>query len=226
MIVKEIIPSERGTLLRKNGHHKLKILVNQDDIRNLIVINGTSFITENISKLDLGVKPNDYYMIINKKKEDIEIKYDQDIYNHEIIYDPYKFENSEKKILEQNDFKNQYNILEGYIDTLPKWYSFKFTYPDYNLIFIKPRLGLSIQIHKYRSEIWEVLKGEPIIINGSKVYYYVEEGTEFNHEANTYHSIINPNKDPDGLVIIKEKWHGKFDEKDIVRVFNPNSYYD
>jgi hypothetical protein len=40
-----------------------------------------------------------------------------------------------------------------------------------------------------------------------------------------YHSIINPNEDPKQLVIVEERWSGEFDEKDIIRAFNPNNYH-
>ena len=163
-------------------------------------------------------------MIINKGKNPIKLRYNQDISNHEIIYNPYKYEYSRKTNFEPSFFKNRYNIPEGYIDTLPKWYSFKFTYPNYNLIFIRPEFGLSIQVHKYRDEQWEILKGKPIVISKDKVYYYVEKGAKFQNKNNTYHSIINPNKEKYKFVLIKENWSGNFDEKDIERVFNPNHY--
>ena len=223
-MIKEIILSKRGTLLRKNDSQELKISINQTHFSNLYLINGTSFITKNLSESDFTIKPHDYYMIINKDLENIEINYNLDISNHEIIYDPYIYKNSEKVNIKPEDFQQKYKIPDGYIDTLPKWYSFKFTYPDYNLIFVKPETGLSIQIHKNRNETWEILEGKPIIISGNKVYYYVKNGTKFRNSINTFHSLINPNKDREQFVIIKERWSGKFYEKDIKRVFNPNQY--
>ncbi|GAG36329.1 unnamed protein product, partial [marine sediment metagenome] len=41
---------------------------------------------------------------------------------------------------------------------------------------------------------------------------------------NSYHSVINSNRDKDKFVIIKERWSGSFDEDDIIRVFNPNNF--
>ncbi|MFX0187097.1 MAG: hypothetical protein ACFE8A_05110 [Candidatus Hodarchaeota archaeon] len=223
-MIKEIIRSERGTLLRKNNSQELKISTDQTHFSNLYLINGTSFITKHLSESDFIIKPYDYYMIINKGNENIEINYNLDISNHEIIYDPYLYKNSVKVNFKPEDFQQKYKIPDGYIDTLPKWYSFKFTYPDYNLIFVKPEMGLSIQVHKNRNETWEVLEGKPIIISGNKVYYYVKNGTKFRNPINTFHSIINPNKDREQFVIIKERWSGEFFEKDIKRVFNPNQY--
>ena len=89
---------------------------------------------------------------------------------------------------------------------------------------MRPEFGLSIQTHKYRNEFWEIIEGHPIIINGNKVYYFVENGTMFENPINVYHSVINPNSDVKEFVVLKEKWSGKFDEKDIERAFNPNHY--
>lgn len=223
-MIKERILFERGTLLRKNDSQELKISINQEHFSNLYLINGTSFITKDLSESDFIIKPHDYYMIINKSNENIEINYNLDISNHKIIYDPYKYENSKKVNFKPEDFQQKYRIPDGYIDTLPKWYSFKFTYPDYNLIFVKPEMGLSIQIHKNRIETWEILEGKPIVISGNNVYYYVKNGTKFQNLINSFHSIINPNKDREQFVIIKERWSGEFYEKDIKRIFNPNQY--
>jgi hypothetical protein len=40
-----------------------------------------------------------------------------------------------------------------------------------------------------------------------------------------YHSILNPNNEPEQYVVVEERWSGKFNEEDIVRVYNPNNYY-
>ncbi len=222
----ELIPPKRGTNLRKNDSKELTIFISQKDIKNIFLINGHKFSTEKISDSDLIVKPLDFYMIINCGNKEIEISYDNDISNHEIIYNPYKHENSKKINIEPNKFDHIYNVPKGYIDTLSKWYSFKFSYLQYNLIFVKPEMGLSIQTHQHRNEFWEILAGEPIIISGNRVYYFVETGTKFQNLINTYHSVINPNQDKEKFVILKERWTGKFDEKDITRFFNPNQYFD
>lgn len=222
---REIIFPERSTSLRKNNSKELLITLDPNNLEDIFIINGTSFKTETIEKNDLIIKPNDYYMIINKGKESIEILYNNNVLDHQIIYNPYIYENSKKINFKPEQFIEKYNIPEDYIDTLPKWYSFKFTYPEYNLIFIKPEFGLSIQFHKDRNEFWEILDGKPIVINGNKVYYYVENSSKFQNQINTYHSVINPNKEVNKYVIIKERWNGKFDENDITRIFNPNKYY-
>jgi len=224
MLKQEIISPQKSTPLRKNTSQRLTIKIGKNKLDNIFLINGNSFITENITDSNLIIKANSYYMVINNGKNRLDLLYSQDISNHEVIYDPYKYESSEKVNYKAEFFKKRYNIPEGYIDTLPKWYSFKFTYQEYNLIFIRPEFGLSIQTHKHRNETWEILEGKPIIISKKEVYYFVETGTKFYNPINAYHSVINPNKEADKFVIIRERWDGKFDENDINRVFNPNHY--
>ena len=219
---KKIILPERSTSLRKNDSQELRISFKKNNTKEVYIINGSSFITENNLGSILIIKPENHYMIINKEEYPIEITYNRDISNHQIIYDPYKYENSEKINFKAEFFKRKYKIPEGYIDTLPKWYSFKFTYPNYNIIFVRPEFGLSIQIHRYRNELWEILDGNPIILNGNTVYYQVESGTKFKIPINTFHTVINPSNEK--FVILKEQWSGNFNEEDISRVFNPNNY--
>ena len=223
-MINELLPAKRGTKLRKNGHEVLKITIDQNELMNILLINSNSFKAENISQLDLIIKPNNYYMIINNGNNTIELSFNENISDHEIIYDPYKYTTTEKINYKPDDFKQTYSVPEGYLDTLPKWYSFKFTYDEFNLIFVKPEMGISFQIHKKRSESWEILKGNPIIISGNQVHYYVEDHIKFENSVNSYHSVINPNRDKDKFVIIKERWSGSFDEEDIIRVFNPNNF--
>jgi len=224
-MLEEIIQPEKGTNLRKNGQEELTILIDSNALKKIFLINGTTFFTQNLSMSNLVVKPNDNYMVINKGDEEINVKYSIDISSHIVIYEPYMYESFKKENLDPIRFSKKYNVPNGYINTLAKWYSIKFTYPDYNLIFIKPKIGISIQTHKFRSETWKVLKGKPIIINGNKVHYFVENGTEFLNAKMTYHSVINPNNNPEQFVIIEEKWSGEFDEEDIIRAFNPNNYH-
>ncbi|MFX1570364.1 MAG: hypothetical protein ACFFCV_18540 [Promethearchaeota archaeon] len=221
---KERILAQRSTSLRKNNSRELSIIIDNSYFRDLFLINGSFFITEGISRTDFIFNPDTCYMVINVGKKPIEIHYSEDISNHKIIYDPYKYESSQKINLTPELFQKRYNLPEGYIDTLPKWYSFKFTYPNYNLIFVRPEFGLSIQKHKYRNEIWEVLEGKPIIISGNKVHYFVEKGMRFHNPINSYHTVINPNKEINTFVLLKESWNGNFDEYDITRDFNPNHY--
>ncbi len=224
-MISEYLLPKRGNYLRKNGTNELVISINDNELNNIFLINGTSFITKNLSTKDLIIEPHNYYMIINNSKKKIQINYNYDISIHDIIYSPYKYEHSKKLDFDPETFRKVYNIPEGFIDVLSKWYSIKFTYPDYNLIYIKPEMGISIQFHHLRSEIWEIIEGKPIIISGNKVFYFVDNGTYFENSINAYHSVINPNTDPENFVLIKEKWEGKFDEEDIERVFNPNRYY-
>jgi len=221
---KQVIKSKRGSCLRKNSNIELILDIEATQFGQILLINQDHLYTS-ITKENLIVKPLDYYMVINNSKFPLEISYNDDILKHELIYDPYLFENSEKKNLSPDDILNNFSVPEGYLDVLAKWYSIKFSYQNYNLIFIRPELGISIQIHENRSEKWEILSGHPIIINVDKVYYFVEKGSEFSTPKKSFHSVINPSKKQDDYVIIKETWTGDFDEKDIKRIFNPNHYY-
>jgi mannose-6-phosphate isomerase-like protein (cupin superfamily) len=223
-VSKEILVSGRGTYLRKNYSQELMISIDCISSNKILIINNTSVITTRVKKLNLKVSPKEYYMIINIGAAQINIKYDQDVSKHKIIYNPYKYEHSEKINFKPEEFVKNFNVPQGYIDILAKWYSIKFTYPEYNLIFIKPEMGLSLQIHKFRSEVWEIIRGNPIIISNNRVYYFVKNGTEFTNSKMKYHSIINPNMNPKDFIILKEKWSGNFDEEDIERIYNPNNY--
>ena len=220
----EIIQPGRGTNLRKNDQKGLRIIIDSNHLDNIFLINGNNFYSQNLKQANLIVKPNDFYMLINKSHEKIEVCYSNDFSNHRTIYNPYKFELSEKAKIDPGQFIKKYNVPNGFLDVLNKWYSIKFTYSDYNLIYVKPGIGISIQTHRFRSEAWRILKGKPIIINANRVYYFVEAGTKFLNDKLMYHSILNPNNDPEQFVIVEERWSGKFNEEDIVRVFNPNNY--
>lgn len=219
---KEKLPRNRGTKLRKNGEHPLTIDISKKDFNHIFLINEKDFLTKNVSKEDLVIEPYHHYMVINKGTQLLTLQYSQDISAHQVVWDPYKYEKSEKEPFHEELFLEEYDIPEDYVDTLPKWYSFKFTYPEYNLIFIRPELGISFQVHEERSEHWEILKGQPIILNGHSVHYHVADGTSFEISPQQYHTVINPHSDE--FVLLKEEWGGHFDEEDITRVFNPNHY--
>ncbi|TXT61374.1 MAG: Mannose-6-phosphate isomerase [Promethearchaeota archaeon] len=223
-MITEQLSSHRGTPLRKNKDIPLVIKLNSSKLTDIFLINGSQFLTRNILPEDLEIAPHTHYMIINRSDEELQLKFSKDFTDHTIVYDPYKYEDSNFPKINPDEFKKVHDIPEGYIDILPKWYSIKFTYPDFNLIFIRPQLGISFQIHQERSEYWEIVKGKPIVISGTHVYYYVKSGTHIENPVGNYHSIINPNTKSDQFVVIKERWSGHFDEEDIERVFNPNHY--
>ncbi|MHA2185467.1 MAG: hypothetical protein ACXAAI_10750 [Promethearchaeota archaeon] len=222
---REIIESGRSTVLRQNSSSELAISIDIKKSSHILLINGTTFRSNDITERDLIIHPLDHYLIINHGKDPLEIEYNRDISTHQVIYDPYKYENSKKINLTPDFFIKRYQIPTDYVDTLPKWYSFKFTYSDYNLIFVRPQCGLSIQFHRARKEFWEVSHGRPIILIGNKIFYNVNKATKFRTQINTFHTIINSNKDTEEFVLVKERWEGDFDENDIERVFNPNHYY-
>jgi mannose-6-phosphate isomerase-like protein (cupin superfamily) len=220
----EIIQPGRGTILRKNNKKELRIFLDSNHLDNIFLINGNNFYSQNLKKANLIVNPNDCYMLINKSDKKIEVNYSDDVSNHRTIYNPYKFELSKKASIDPAQFVKKQNVPNGFFDILNKWYSIKFTYSDYSLIYIKPGIGISIQTHKFRREVWRILKGKPIVINANRIYYFVVAETKFINDKMMYHSILNPNSDPEQFVIVEERWSGKFNEEDIVRAFNPNNY--
>ena len=172
--------------------------------------------------LQIIIPPFSQYMVINSGKIDLDLSFDSAPINHEILYDPYLFENKNHKNYDPEEFKSQHPVPDGHIDILSKWYSIKFTYPDFNYIFIRPGLGISLQMHAMREEHWEILQGQPIIITGSKISYDTKLNSHFDIPLGAFHTVINPSDSE--WVLIKESYIGKFDEEDIVRVFNPNHY--
>ena len=224
----ETIPNGRGSLLRRNGSESLQLDILQEKGFNFYMLNGNNilkFEETEVAKITTIIDPEKYYMIVNTGKSALTIEFSQDPSSHQKIYDPYKFEKSDKVIVDSEQLKKIFEIPEGYKDTLPKWYSFKFTYEKYNIIFIRPELGISWQRHEKRNEFWEILGGNPIIIIDNKVHFYVKEREKLENPMGTLHAIINPNKENDKWVIIKESWSGEFDESDIERIFNPNHYF-
>ncbi|MFX1236541.1 MAG: hypothetical protein ACFFAS_11470 [Promethearchaeota archaeon] len=214
----------RSTYLRKNANELLHILINEEDLNTIYLINGKKFLTEKISSSHLIVEPGECYMVINTSRDiTIEIRYNRDISPHAIVYNPFEQEFYEKMPLNKDLFTSNFDVPDNYVDVLPKWYSYKFIFANYNLIFIKPRLGLSFQFHELRSELWEILAGKPIIVNGNEVSYFVNPGSKFEIQKKAVHTIINTNASE--YVLLKEQWDGEFNEADIYRLFNPNNYY-
>jgi len=225
----------RGTKLYKNNDQILNVEFISKDGKNIgkQIQNSLMIIGNLLGKIGhLGIasqngykvkiKPDDQYMIINNSPKELNFKFDNDISDHEVIYDPYLYEDEDHSTVDPEVFKKDHPVPDGYIDILPKWYSIKFTYPDENYIFIRPGLGISLQTHKQREEHWEVVRGNPIIISGSQIFYNTQSGDKFDIPLGDLHTVINDSKDE--WILIKEKYSGHFDEEDIERVFNPNHY--
>lgn len=216
----------RGTELRKNLNRSLTVFVSSSAPEKIRVLFHDTFyplskVSSNGNPIEVPYQKN--YWIINLSDKDAEIvmKSDSDL-NYEVIYDPYLLEHADKRDFDAKEMQKKFGVPDGFIDTLPKWYSIKFTYPNHNLIFIRPGIGISIQTHTKRNEHWEIVSGNPIIIVGNKIHYAVVSNTRFDIPIGTEHTIINPNKEE--WVCLKETYSGLFDEKDIERVYNPNNY--
>jgi len=233
-MLKSTLKSGRGTKLFQNNDVPLTIDISASKQTEspkwdeILMIIGTLIVPMNhlgrISPRGLQIVIPSYsqYMIINSGKIDLDLSFQSDSKNHKLLYDPYLYEHEGHKNYESEDFKSQHPVPEGYIDILAKWYSIKFTYPDFNYIFIRPGLGISLQMHAMREEHWEILEGQPIIIAGSKISYNTKLNSQFEIPLGALHTVINSSDSE--WVLIKESYTGKFDEEDIVRVFNPNHY--
>ncbi len=167
------------------------------------------------------------FMVINLGNWPVKFQLSAPMSPEDILWDPYVFEHAPPPEINPDVFKQDdapIPVPEGYVDTLAKWYSVKYSYPTHNLIFVRPQMGLSFQMHAQRGEHWEVVTGSPIIVAGSHVAFNVKVGNQFDLPLGSIHSIINPSMDK--WAAIKETWSGYFDEQDITRIFNPNHYID
>jgi mannose-6-phosphate isomerase-like protein (cupin superfamily) len=224
----------RGTPLYKNHDKPLRLEFILENASHRNQLNETMVILGDLitraGHLGIGtnngysirIQPNTPFMVINTSSMDHNITLDANPADLQILYDPYLFENKEQNNFDPEEFKKTHPVPDGYVDTLAKWYSIKFTYKDFNYIFVRPGLGISIQTHLMREEHWEVLGGNPIIIVGHKIHYENPNGTKFAIPFGEIHTIINSSKDK--WVLIKESYKGTFDEEDIIRVYNPNNY--
>jgi mannose-6-phosphate isomerase-like protein (cupin superfamily) len=66
------------------------------------------------------------------------------------------------------------------------------------------------------------VEGHPFIIANSKMHYSVNPGDTFHTDRGKIHAIFNPTNE---WVAIEETYTGKFEEEDILRIFNPNHYH-
>jgi mannose-6-phosphate isomerase-like protein (cupin superfamily) len=225
----------RGTPLWRNGDKDQRLYIqapknvpNMDLSQLMMIIDGTLAPAHHLGMMtakgfSIFIQPNVPYQVMNTTLLDIGVLFDEDPRNHEVIYDPYKYEFEDHSDYDPDEFKKANPVPDGYVDTLPKWYSVKYTYPTFNYIFVRPGVGISLQTHRMREEHWEILRGKPMIINDAKVHYDVEPGTKFLLPLGSMHAVINPSNTE--WVLLKEEYAGEFDEKDIIRIFNPNNYH-
>ncbi|MHA1720527.1 MAG: hypothetical protein ACTSXK_13470 [Promethearchaeota archaeon] len=233
--IKEIrLEPNRGSKLYLVGSNDLKIQFQNlfkftnKDWEKILAVLGNSF--TQISQLntniefdgELLIQANSSFMILNFRNIPIDFQILGDFEKCNVLWDPYLYEEEKHQIIDSNMLKKEFIVPEGYIDVLAKWYSVKFSYPDCNLIFLRPQLGISIQTHKLRTEHWEIISGNPIVITEDKVEYNVIPTSTFTIPRHAIHGIINPSTNK--WVCLKETYTGTFDEEDIERLFNPNHY--
>ncbi|MHA1672708.1 MAG: hypothetical protein ACTSYI_03690 [Promethearchaeota archaeon] len=230
------LPAGRSTMLYRNQTETRKLYVipeeasEYDDVRAIYVIldNGIAPVNHmgmrSMEGFLIMIPPNSPYMVINTSESDFRVETDLEWKDQPILYNPYLFENEEHQTVDSAEIIRNFTIPEGYSDILAKWYSIKFSYPDYNYIFLRPGLGISLQTHQLREEYWQILSGNPIVIHGSKVQYDCPPESEFQISLGSKHTVINPSATD--WVLLKETYTGTFDELDIVRLFNPNHYVE
>lgn len=177
---------------------------------------------ESLETISMEIPPSTPFMIINLTQETISITGDEKWSECFSLFNPYLYEHQIHENFDPNSFLDRFEIPPGYIDSLAKWYSVKYSYKKHNLILIRPGTELSFQTHREREERWEILHGNPIVIAGTDVFYANPPTTKRKIPLGAMHSIINPSTTD--WVVFKETYKGTFDEEDIARIFNPNHY--
>ncbi len=230
------LPAGRSTMLYRNQSETRKLYVipdeasGWDDVRAIYVILDNVIAPLNhmgIRSMEgflVMVPPNVPYMVINTSASNFRSESDLEWTDQPILYNPYLLENEEHQTVDSAEILQNFTNPEGYVDILAKWYSIKFSYPDYNYIFLRPGLGISLQTHQLREEHWQILAGNPIVIYGSRVQFDCPPESEFQISLGNKHTVINPSTTD--WVLLKETYTGTFDEQDIVRLFNPNHYVE
>ncbi len=220
------LKQERGTPLWKAPPSGVTFEIVAGDLSQVAGILGDHFFPRWPFKLREIPAPL-AFMVINLGKSPVKILLSATMSQEQVLWDPYVYEQAPPPEINPDAFKRDeapIPVPDGYVDTLSKWYSVKYSFPNYNLIFIRPQLGISFQTHAQRGEHWEIMTGSPIIVAGSHVAFDAKVGTHFELPLGSVHGIINPSKDH--WATIKETWSGHFYEQDITRVFNPNHYID
>jgi mannose-6-phosphate isomerase-like protein (cupin superfamily) len=82
-------------------------------------------------------------------------------------------------------------------------------------ITVKPHEALSLQYHKYRSEIWTIVQGEANI-QIDNIIYNLQKGETINIPLNAVHSVANSNNVD--LIFIETQLGSYFGEDDIIRI--------
>ena len=82
-------------------------------------------------------------------------------------------------------------------------------------LVINPGHGISLQSHNHRTEIWKILRGNGIVVNGDNAH-------EVSPQENTFHIIPNNTKHRiqnvgDDKLVLYEIAYGDPDESDVTR---------
>ena len=126
-------------------------------------------------------------------------------------------------ILEEVDKEDMVYLLPvGYSGDVSeetrKWGNFKILLDEPNVkikkITVNPNSRLSLQLHRYRSEWWKIIKGQGLMQVGASEWA-VEEGDTVNIARLEVHRITNETDEP---LIFVEVQSGDCIEDDIIRI--------
>jgi mannose-6-phosphate isomerase len=99
-----------------------------------------------------------------------------------------------------------------------EWGNFKILLDEPNVkikkITVNPNSRLSLQLHRYRSEWWKIIKGQGLMQVGA-TEWIVEEGDTVNIVRLEVHRIAN---EADSPLIFVEVQSGECQENDIIRI--------
>ena len=99
-----------------------------------------------------------------------------------------------------------------------EWGNFKILLDEPNVkikkITVNPNSRLSLQLHRYRSEWWKIIKGQGLMQVGA-TEWIVEEGDTVNIGRLEVHRIAN---EADSPLIFVEVQSGECQENDIIRI--------
>ena len=119
----------RGTELRKNLNNSLQISVKSESPQKIrVLIDDTFFEYDALKKSgkNIEIKPGMRYWIINLSDANAEVSIEAPSkLEFETIYDPYLLEFAKKEDFDAAVMQKKFGVPDGFVDTLPKWYSIK-----------------------------------------------------------------------------------------------------
>ena len=122
------------------------------------------------------------------------------------------------KLMAQNHFWPHAKPAGDMSEETRKWGNFKILLDEPNVkikkITVNPNSRLSLQLHRYRSEWWKIIKGQGLMQVGASEWA-VEEGDTVNIGRLEVHRITYETDEP---LIFVEVQSGECIEDDIIRI--------